>query len=292
MTDVASTAFGSAACLGGRSPPSSGWPCSGTPASRAIAATVSGRSPESTSSSTPCASRYSTVSRARPQPLADHDDPERVQVGRRALLRSNVAEVGRRRADRDHAPTPGRLRLGTLLQPVEREELRRAEDVPVAHRSRARSSGGSTRTAPRPRDARLDRERRANRIECRGAARRARRRSGRARSRARPSSPPAAVTASSTFGSGSVSVPVLSVQTMSTEASDSSAFSCWTSAPRRAMRSAATAKVRLVSRIRPSGTSVTTAATAVGDGVAQLRVPVVERVAEQRGRAGRSRRRG
>ena len=75
---------------------------------------------------------------------------------------------------------------------------------------------------------------------------------------------PGAGTVSSTFGSGSVSVPVLSVQTRSTEASDSSAFSCWTSAPRRAMRSAATAKVRLVSRISPSGTIVTVAATAVG----------------------------
>ena len=75
---------------------------------------------------------------------------------------------------------------------------------------------------------------------------------------------PGAGTVSSTFGSGSVSVPVLSVQTRFTDASDSSAFSCCTSAPRRAMRSAATAKVRLVSRISPSGTIVTVAATAVG----------------------------
>ena len=49
----------------------------------------------------------------------------------------------------------------------------------------------------------------------------------------------------------------------STEASDSTAFSCCASAPRRATASAATAKVTLVSRISPSGMSVTPAATAV-----------------------------
>ncbi len=67
---------------------------------------------------------------------------------------------------------------------------------------------------------------------------------------------------------------------MSTEASDSSAFSCWTSAPRRAIRSAATANVRLVSRISPSGTSVTTAATAVGIASLSRRVPMAKGVAE------------
>ena len=55
----------------------------------------------------------------------------------------------------------------------------------------------------------------------------------------------------------------MSRQTTSADASDSIAFSCWASAPRLAMRSAATAKVTLVRRISPSGTSVTTPATAV-----------------------------
>ena len=54
------------------------------------------------------------------------------------------------------------------------------------------------------------------------------------------------------------------MQIVSTEASDSIAFSCCARMPRAAMRIPATAYVRLVSRISPSGTSVTTAATVVG----------------------------
>ena len=79
-------------------------------------------------------------------------------------------------------------------------------------------------------------------------------RPGRRRSRPRPRrrADPAAV-----------SVPVLSRQITSTDASDSIAFSCCASAPRRASCSAAAAKVRLASRISPSGTSVTMPATAV-----------------------------
>ncbi len=49
----------------------------------------------------------------------------------------------------------------------------------------------------------------------------------------------------------------------SAEASDSTAFNCWLSAPRRAIRPVAIAYVRAVSSTRPSGTIVTTAATAV-----------------------------
>ncbi len=74
---------------------------------------------------------------------------------------------------------------------------------------------------------------------------------------------PAVGTASFTSSDASVSVPVLSRQSTSTAASDSTAFSCWASAPRLAIRIAATAKVTLVSRISPSGTIVTTAATEV-----------------------------
>ncbi len=50
---------------------------------------------------------------------------------------------------------------------------------------------------------------------------------------------------------------------MSTLASDSTEFRYCTSIPRRVRRTAATAKVRLVSRISPSGTIVTMPATAV-----------------------------
>ncbi len=78
-----------------------------------------------------------------------------------------------------------------------------------------------------------------------------------------PSSAPAAGTTPATRSVASVIVPVLSRQITSAAASDSTAFSCCTSAPRRVMRSAATANARLASRIRPSGMRVTTAAVAV-----------------------------
>ena len=61
----------------------------------------------------------------------------------------------------------------------------------------------------------------------------------------------------------SVSVPVLSKQTVSTLARLSTAFSRCASVPSRPSLTAATANVRLVSRTRPSGTSGTRAATAV-----------------------------
>ncbi len=57
-----------------------------------------------------------------------------------------------------------------------------------------------------------------------------------------------------------MSVPVLSVQTTSTDASDSTALSCCASTPRWATLKADTAAVRLISRIRPSGTRLTIAA--------------------------------
>jgi hypothetical protein len=64
-----------------------------------------------------------------------------------------------------------------------------------------------------------------------------------------------------------VSVPVLSTQIVSTDASDSIAFSCWASTPRRDIRTAAAAYVRLTSTIRPSGIIVTTPAVAVATAV-------------------------
>ncbi len=60
-----------------------------------------------------------------------------------------------------------------------------------------------------------------------------------------------------------MSVPVLSRQTVSTLASDSTAFRYCTSIPRRVSRAAAIANVRLVSSTRPSGTRVTMPAVAV-----------------------------
>jgi hypothetical protein len=64
--------------------------------------------------------------------------PSRCEVGGRALLGLDVAELGRRRPDRHHAPSLSGLRPGPLLQSVQREELRRTEDVVVvADRDRA-----------------------------------------------------------------------------------------------------------------------------------------------------------
>ena len=59
-----------------------------------------------------------------------------------------------------------------------------------------------------------------------------------------------------TRSAGSVSVPVLSVQTMSTEASDSTAFSCCASTPRCATLNADTAAVRLIEQDQPLGHEV------------------------------------
>ena len=64
-------------------------------------------------------------------------------------------------------------------------------------------------------------------------------------------------TSPTTRSVGSVSVPVLSVQTTSTDASDSTALSCCASTPRWAILKADTAAVRLMRRIRPSGTRFT-----------------------------------
>ena len=83
------------------------------------------------------------------------------------------------------------------------------------------------------------------------------RRSSRAPRASAASSAPSAGTSPTTRSVGSVSVPVLSVQTTSTEASDSIALSCCASTPRCAILNAETAAVRLISRIRPSGTRLT-----------------------------------
>ncbi len=78
-----------------------------------------------------------------------------------------------------------------------------------------------------------------------------------------PSSTPAAGTRATTRRASSVSVPVLSRQITSVEASDSTALSCWLRAPRRAIRIVATANVTPTRSTRPSGTMVMTPATAV-----------------------------
>ena len=61
----------------------------------------------------------------------------------------------------------------------------------------------------------------------------------------------------------SVSVPVLSMHTVSTAASDSVAAICWTSVFIRASRMAAIASVTLISSTSPSGISVISPAVEV-----------------------------
>ena len=81
--------------------------------------------------------------------------------------------------------------------------------------------------------------------------------------RAADSGTPGAGTTSTSSSVPSVSVPVLSRQTVSTDASDSIAFSCWASAPARAMRTAPAANVTDASSTRPSGTIEMSPAVAV-----------------------------
>ena len=76
-------------------------------------------------------------------------------------------------------------------------------------------------------------------------------------------SAPSAASTDSSRSSPSVSVPVLSTQIVSTAARLSVALICCTSVSLRASRTAATAKVTLISSTSPSGISVTSPAVAV-----------------------------
>ena len=133
--------------------------------------------------------------------------------------------------------------------------------APLARRGE-RHLGAAPRPRPGPASAiaRIVALRRAD-------ARRQRRRGPRA---ARPRPRPSAGSTPTTRSRLSVSVPVLSRQRVSTEARLSIALSRWASVPRRASRTAATAKVRLVSSTSPSGTSGTSAATSVRGGVVEV----------------------
>ena len=76
-------------------------------------------------------------------------------------------------------------------------------------------------------------------------------------------STPSANSTPASRSSPSVRVPVLSTQIVSTAARLSVALICWTRVSRCASRTAATAKVTLISSTRPSGISVTRPAVAV-----------------------------
>ena len=231
------------------------------PTSAATAATVSGRSPEMIRTRTPCDWRNSTVSRAS----ARRRSPSTTSPSGSSITGSESASTRPRATPNATTRRPARAScVGERLQLARREELGRAEHV----RRRA-----ELQCAPAP--PRRERHARArllldaaavlaDRLERRVPRAARSPRSARARARARPRRRRRAGTSVSTCSRASVSVPVLSRQIVSTEAIDSIAFSCCASAPRRAMRTAATAYVTLVRRISPSGTSVTTAATVVG----------------------------
>ena len=78
-----------------------------------------------------------------------------------------------------------------------------------------------------------------------------------------PASTPSATSTPSSRRLPSVRVPVLSTQIVSTEARLSVALICWTRVLRWASRTAAKAKVTLISSTSPSGISVTRPAVAV-----------------------------
>ena len=259
---AASTASRSAAGSSGSCSPSSAGRSPGTPASRAIGADGRGRvAGEDLQVHVLLAEERDGLGRVGAQTLGEHDDPQRLHVGGERRV---MAALGERRlgaAEREHAAPGARLlarprsqRRVAAGEPLGRAEhellVAEVERAPAAARAerhlRGHAAGAPVGQSARRRSPRASRS-------ARGRWRRSR--PGRAPASCSPT--PSAGTRSTTRSDGSVSVPVLSVQTTSTEASDSIALSCWASTPRRAILKADTAAVRLTSRIRPSGTRLT-----------------------------------
>ena len=208
------------------------------PTSAATAATVSGRSPESTFSSTPWRWKNSTAARAS---------------GRR-----RSPSTARPSAGTSCGPCSAEIPFGDVPSATTRRPAFASTSATAASGPSAKSSGAprttqrpSRRTAP---NLRLEekgtvavaavsgwagkRSASASTVAFRTGASAAYSATHAASS---SSATPCAVTTRRTSSRGSVSVPVLSRQTTSTDASDSTAFSCCTRAPRAVMRSAATA---------------------------------------------------
>ncbi len=100
------------------------------PASAAIAATVAGASPESTSSRMSFAPEVlDGLAGVGPKLLGQHRQAEGAGIARRARDRVDRAERLCRHAQRNDAPAAGRLGAGPGLERAEREQLRRAQDV-------------------------------------------------------------------------------------------------------------------------------------------------------------------
>ena len=130
--------------------PSSALAAPGMPASRAIAPTVAGLSPETPSSRPPRSAKNATVRRASvAQPLGEDDDPQRraAPAAARRARPAGAARPRRRapaRAARPPPPPTRRSRRARARRAAPRARRARAG----RRRARARSSGAATRTAP------------------------------------------------------------------------------------------------------------------------------------------------
>ena len=171
------------------------------------------------------------LARLGPQLLGEHGEPERPQR-RRAGVGIVPGTAPSLIPKRDDAAAGLLVRGGRRGELPEREELGRAE-----HEADAADPQAAPAAAGEERHRLVGRLRRSRAAPLRspsasGSGPRRRRRSGRARRRAPPRSCPAPAAASTRRSEAVVSVPVLSMQIVSTEASDSIAFSCCDSAPR------------------------------------------------------------
>ena len=225
-----------------------------------MAPTVGGASPERTFSWTSCSVKNATVSAAfcRSRSARTTRPSARTSAGNGGSGPPARAAPGA--AEHEHPPP--RARLVARPSTSAGSASAKRSGAPSTRRSSPRSSALQRRreengTCPITRRASASASP-ASAIACRVGLREARwRRSSRARRASSPSSMPCAGTSPTTRSVGSVSVPVLSVQTTSTEASDSTALSCCARTPRWAILNAETAAVRLIRRISPSGTRLT-----------------------------------
>ena len=258
------TASRSAAGSLGSSSPFSAAAEPGTPASWAIAPAVAGASPERTLSATCCSEKNATVSAAlgrrrsasttRPSartssgkggsapPAGSGPSPRPSASTRRPALASCSARAfSDSSALANRSGAPRNRRVPSRSSALQR---RRAENGTWPFTvTRATSASPASLIASSVRFLEGELAAKAASSEARVA-----------------SSVSSADTRATTRGVGSVSVPVLSVHTTSTDASDSTAFSCCASTPRLAILNADTAAVRLMSRISPSGTRLTSPA--------------------------------
>ena len=172
------------------------------------------------------------------QPLGDDDHPER-PARRRGTANHSGRGLGQRRVgapEREHAAPGGRLLARPLKRPGRRRRRARARPAPGARRrSRGRSSAGATRTGPAPTTPAavwVHQPGIGDGLQRRVARRRAEQPTSESAIASVCSSTPSQEPTRRPSNVGSVSVPVLSVQTTFTDARDSTAFNCCARTPR------------------------------------------------------------